>query len=322
MPILSARESVLSMGDARTPGQIWAHLRGANYTDFKGAWGFDLSRAGLAARFIWEEFLGVGLAVLGLGLWRLARERRGLLYILGALAGPMLLLPLVFIGEGMFDQWFVAAYLPLALCTANGFAAIARRWKVVTPGALATAVAWMILANFSDLNFRRYDYAEAYGRLLMKDVAPGAAFVTSTDDGTVIPMYLQEVKGERPDLKLVHGEFLGLEWYDRRLESQLGLRPAETKEIAAKTNPQLLHLTAFANANVAPGKPVYSERPTDPNGLRPGLALVPVGAIWKTAVAAEAEATPPRKSDVDPEAVALQRRRSRGKRGSVRERGL
>jgi TolA-binding protein len=224
----------------------------------------------------------------------------------------MLLLPLVFIGEGMFDQWFVAAYLPLALATANGFAFIARRWKVVTPGALATAVAWMILANYADLNFRRYDYAEVYGRLLMKDVAPGAAFVTSTDDGTVIPMYLQEVKGERPDLKLVHGEFLGVEWYDRRLESQTGLKPPQPDEIRAKTNPSLLYITAFANANVAPGKPVYSERPTDPNGLRPGLSLVAVGSIWKTAVSAEAAPTPAGKPDVDPEAVARQRRRARG----------
>jgi tetratricopeptide (TPR) repeat protein len=170
----------------------------------------------------------------------------------------------------------------------------------------------MILANFADLNFRRYDYAEVYGRLLMKDVAPGAAFVTSTDDGTVIPMYLQEVKGERLDVKLVHGEFLGVEWYDRRLESQTGLKPAQAKEIAAKTNPSLLYITAFANANVAPGKPVYSERPTDPNGLRPGLSLVPVGAIWKTAVSAESEPTPAGKPDVDPEAVARQRRRARG----------
>ncbi len=312
LPWLAKRESLCSFGDPRTPGQVWAHLRGASYTDFKGAWGFDLGRAALAARFIWEEFLGVGLVVLGLGLGVLARERRGLLYILGAWAGPMLLLPLVFIGEGMFDQWFVAAYLPLSLATAAGFAWIARTWKVVTPGALATAVAWMILANYADLNFRRYDYAEVYGRLLLKEVPAGAAFVTSTDDATVIPMYLQQVKGERADVKLVHGEFLGVEWYDRRLESQLGLQPPQTAEIASKTNPHLLYLTAFANANVAPGKAVYSERPTDPNGLLPGLALVPVGPIWKTAVAAEATPTAGWKSDLDPEAVARQRRRARG----------
>ena len=104
------------MGDPRTAGQIWSHLRGANYTDFKGAWGFDLARVGLAAKFIWEEFLGVGLAVLAIGLWRLGKERPRSLALLGAWAGPMLFLPLVFVGEGMFDQWFVTAYLPLAFC--------------------------------------------------------------------------------------------------------------------------------------------------------------------------------------------------------------
>jgi tetratricopeptide (TPR) repeat protein len=312
LPLLAKRESLCSFGDPRTMGQVWAHLRGASYTDFKGAWGFDLGRAGLAARFIWEEYLGVGLVVLGLGLWRLGKEQRGILCLLAAWAAPMLLLPLVFIGEGMFDQWFVAAYLPLSLATAAGFAWIARHWKVVTPGALATAVAWMILANYGDLNFRRYDYAEVYGRLLLKEVPAGAAFVTSTDDATVIPMYLQQVKGERADVKLVHGEFLGVDWYDRRLESQLGLKPPQPTEISSRTNSQLLYITAFANANVAPGRAVYSERPTDPNGLRPGLVLVPVGPIWKTSVSEEATPAASWNPKLDLEAVARQRRRSRG----------
>jgi tetratricopeptide (TPR) repeat protein len=313
LPILSARESVLSMGDPRTPGQVWSHLRGANYTDFKGAWGFSFARVGLAARFIWEEFLGVGLAVLAIGLWRLGKERPRALALIGAWAGPMLLLPLVFIGEGMFDQWFVAAYLPLAFCTAAGFAWIAQRMKVAFPGALATAVAWMILANYGHLNFRGYDLAETYGRLLLKNLEPDAMFVASTDDTAVIAMYLQRVKGERADVKLIHGEFVGFDWYDRRLERDFGVKRAELKEIAPRTNPQLLTVTAIANANVAPGKPVYSERPPDPKGLRPGLVQVPAGMLWKTAVEAESAPDPRHWNlPVDPFAVARDRRRARG----------
>lgn len=311
LPLLAKRESLSSFGDPRTPGEVWSHLRGANYTDFKGAWGFSLDRAGLAARFIWEEYLGVGLAVLGLGVWRLAKERPGLLALIGAWAVPMLLLPLVFIGEGMFDQWFVAAYVPLALCSATGFAWIAERWKVVAPGVLATGVAWMIVANYADLSNRRYDYAETYGRVLLSSVGPGGVFVASTDDATVIPMYLQKVKGERTDVVLVHGESLGLDWYGARLERQRGLKRPDPGAIASRTNPQMLGVTAFANANVAPGRPVYSERPTDPQGLRPGLVLVPSGVLWKTAVAEEAAATPAA-TIVDPAAVARHRRRARG----------
>jgi hypothetical protein len=311
MPILSARESVLSMGDARTPGEVWGHLRGANYTDFKGAWGFDLARAALAARFLWEEFLGVGLAILGVGLWRLWTEQRRLLLLLGAWVAPTLLLPLVFIGEGMFDQWFVVAYLPLSFATAVGFAWIAERAKILFPAALSTSVVWMILANFGDLNFRAYDLAESYGRLLLQAVEPGAMFVASTDDSAVIPMYLQRVKGERVDVKLIHGEFVGLPWYDRRLERDFGVKPAEMESIRARTTPQLLAVTAVANANVAPGRPLFSERPSDPRGLRPGLVRVPSGVLWKTAV--EAEATPRLTiPDIDPFAVAARRRRARG----------
>src|SRR5579862_546322 len=73
LPILARRDSLCSFGDPRTPAQIWAHLRGSQYTEFKGAWGFDLARVGLAIRFIWEEHLGIGLVVLGLGIWRLAK---------------------------------------------------------------------------------------------------------------------------------------------------------------------------------------------------------------------------------------------------------
>jgi hypothetical protein len=313
LPMLAARESVLSMGDPRTPGQVWSHLRGANYTDFKGAWGFDLARAVLAGKFIWEEFLGVGLAVLGIGLWRLGKERPRALALLGAWAGPMLFLPLVFVGEGMFDQWFVAAYLPLAFCTAAGFAWVAAKARVLFPAALATAVAWMILANFGDLNFRNYDLARTYGRLLLKNLEEGAIFVATTDDTAVIPMYLQRVEGERKDVRLVHGEFVGVEWYDRRIERDLGVKKAQLQEIADRTIPALLTVTAIANANVAPGKPVYSERPPDVNTLRPGLVQVPAGMLWKIAV--EAEGTVDLRHwnlPVEPFAISRARRRARG----------
>jgi tetratricopeptide (TPR) repeat protein len=223
----------------------------------------------------------------------------------------MLFLPLVFIGEGMFDQWFVAAYIPLFLCSAFGFSWIAERVRVATPAVLATGVAWMILANYADLSNRNYDYAEVYGRVLMDSVEPGGVLVTTTDDATVIPMYLQKVKGERADVTLIHGEFLGADWYDARLEQQLGLKRGNPAEIAARTNPQLLDVTAFANANVAPGRPVYSERPPDPNGLRPGLVRVAAGVLWKTVVAGEAAAKAV-SFPVDPFQVAVRRRRARG----------
>lgn len=311
MPLLSARESILSMGDARTAGQIWTHLRGANYTDFKGAWGFSGARALLAARFIWEEFLGVGLVLAGLGIARLWKERRPVVGLLAAWVVPMLLLPLFFIGEGMFDQWFVTAYLPLAFCTAAGFSTILRRARVLFQSALATGIAWMILANFGDLNFRGYDLAEKYGRLVLSILPKGAIFVANTDDTAVIPMYLQRVRGERTDVKLVHAEFAGLPWYDRRLERDLGVKAPDLGAISSSTNPAQLTVTALANANVAPGRPVYSERPPDPAGLRPGLAQVWCVILWKTAV--EAEAKPDfRTPDIDPQAIAQQRRRARG----------
>jgi len=311
LPILAARESVLSMGDPRTPGQVWAHLRGANYTDFKGAWGLDLARAVLAAKFVWEEFLGIGLAILGLGLWRFWTERRAALGLIAAWAAPMLLLPLVFVGEGMFDQWFVTAYLPLAFVTAAGFAWILQRVRVAFPAALATAVAWMILANYRDLNYRGYDLAKLYGELLIQPLPKDAIYVANTDDGAVIPMYLQRVQDVRKDVKIVHGEFVGLDWYDRRLERDYGVKPAQLQELLGKVSPQLLTVTAIANANVAPGKPVFSERPPDPRGLRPGLSQSAAGVLWKTSVDAEAapDLTVPR---VDPFAIARQRRRARG----------
>src|SRR5262249_6423684 len=146
LPILARRDSLCSFGDPRTTVQGWSHLRGSNYTDFKGARGFSLGRAVLAARFIWAEFLGIGLGVLGLGIWRLATERPRSLALIAAWAGPMLALPLVFVGEGMFDQWFVAAYIPLTLCTAAGFAWILEQARVAAPGILATAVAWSLFA--------------------------------------------------------------------------------------------------------------------------------------------------------------------------------
>jgi len=158
---------------------------------------------------------------------------------------------------------------------------------------------------------RQYDLAQVYGELILQPLPPNAIYVSSTDDGSVVPLFLQRIGGLRTDVKLVHGEFVGLDWYDRRLERDYGVKKAQIQELAGKVNPQQLTVTAVANANVAPGKPVFSERPPDPRGLRPGLAQVPAGVLWKTAVEEEAkpDLSVPR---VDPFAIARQRRRARG----------
>jgi len=316
LPVLAARESPYSFGDPRSAGDVLAYVFGKRFVASSGAFGFQGDRWTQASGFFWEEYLGVGLALLGVGAWRVLRDRPKALPVGAAWVGTVAFVSLLFRGEGQFDLWLVSAYLPLSLLTAAGIQTIARRGAAFGIAAAAAGGVWMVAANHADLNQRHYIYAEQYARLLLKNLDPNAMLILRYDDSVSTVSYLQTAQSERRDVVLVSRTFLGLDWYDRILSRAPGVRIPNWEQhyrAMVGVRQECFDINAFANENAGPGRPVFTEVEPDPRYLRADLALVPAGMLWKIAPRGEA-VLDPKYWDLPADLTALARdiRRPRG----------
>lgn len=291
LPLLASRESLYDFDSPQSAGALFDYLRGKRYTSGADAFGFDGRRVAHAASFVWEEYLGVGLALLGAGTAALARRKPRLLLLFAAWLGPLIGVTLAFRAEGQTDQWLVSSYIPLSLLVAAGLQWLGSFHRAAAAGALAAGLLWSVGANYADLDQRRYPYAEQFARYLTKNLEPGATVCLAFDDSIATVSWLRTVKGESTPLTMVVTARLGFPWYDRRLSRVPGVRiPAW--EAAYRAMPGIrmdsFELVAYANENVAPGRPLYCEKEPDARFLRPDLAVAPAGMLWKIAVRPEA----------------------------------
>jgi hypothetical protein len=320
LPAVASRESIYDFDSPETAGAVFDYLRGKRYTHADRAFGFDPSRVARAASFVWEEYLGVGLALLGVGMVSLGQRRPRMLLLYAAWLLPLMGVTVAFLAEGQTDLWLVSAYLALVPLVAAGLQRLVE-WRIAAAaGALAAGLLWSVGANARDLNQRRYPYAEWYARFLTQNLEPRATLFLSTDDSIATVSWLQAVKGEARDLTVVVGARLGFPWYDRRLARTPGVRiPAWEASYRSMPGIRLdsFELVAYANENVAPGRALYSEREPDARFLRPDLAVVPAGMLWKIAVRPEA-LLEPRYWDyaADPLEISRDIRRARGVTGA------
>lgn len=288
LPVLASRGSPADFGSPRSFGEVAAYALGLRFTTGEGAFGWSAARWALGARYVWEELLVGSSIFLVAGL---ARQPRGVLAIGAAWVVPTLAVPLLFRNEGQFDQWLVAGLLPLALAVAAGIERARARWGGIAHAAAGVAVASMVWINLPLLDQRRYDWAERFGRALVKNLDPGGVALFSTDDPMAVTLYLQHVRGERRDLHPINNAFLGQEWFERLSARVHGTR---TPDYAAwgRRAPglkwEVLAVTAFADANAGPGRPVFSDLRPVAELLRQGLAVVPAGMLWKVAPKEEA----------------------------------
>src|SRR5439155_11275260 len=154
LPLLAARGSPADFGNPRSLGDALVYVLGLRYTSGKGAFSVSGVRWMLGARYAWEEFLVGSLAFLAAGL---ARGRRGEFAIAAAWFVPAFAVPILFRNETSFDQWLVAAYLPLALPIAKGVAWARERIGGAALALAALAAASMVWINYPLLDLRRYD---------------------------------------------------------------------------------------------------------------------------------------------------------------------
>lgn len=284
LPALAARESIVDFDHPRTAGDVVRYILGQRYTGQKGAFGFAGWRWIAGLRYTWEEYLGGGLLLLGAGAVRLYRVKRPLLGLLAAWIVPMVGVTLLFKAEGQFDQWLVGAFVPMTLLVAAGLSWLEVRGRGAVLAAAGGTLFWLAAVNVPLLNQRGYDWAEQYGRLLARNLEPNSVVLFSRDDPVAILQYLQHVRKERTDLVPLNSSVLGQEWLDRRLEKRYGLKVPSYGALRASMPEaawDLVAVTAFANENAGLERSIFSVvRPSDAH-LRPDLAVVPAGMLWK-----------------------------------------
>jgi hypothetical protein len=326
LPWLTSGDATMAFGEPRSVGEIIGYVAGSNFTHRPGAFGFQADRWSTAAMFFWEEFLGVGVALLAVGAVRLWRTNRPAFGGVALWAGLYTLLPTLFILEGQQDHWYVAAWLPAQLVAGLGLRDVARRMGTrAIPAAAGVAVlglAWAVAVNRADLDQRTYDLAERYGQIHLEPLAKDGLVIATSDETSTIGHYLQRVRGVRPDVIIVRKGHLGgpdgdLSWYDRRLmKRDPRLKAPDYRGMQARfprAPAPAARMAAFVEANVSPDRPVYFEKPPPFEMLPPGYNVVPAGPFLKL-VPRGREAIDPRywAFPVEPEAVRARMRRSRG----------
>jgi tetratricopeptide (TPR) repeat protein len=297
LPLLALREPVTMFGHPTSLGEWIRSLLGGAFTHRPGTFGFESWRALNAMKYLWEEFLLIGLVLALVGLSRIATVNRKLLLGIGAWVLPSALVATLFKIEGQQDLWLVAAWLPLHLAVAGGLASIPPRFARIATISLGMAgIGWAIAANGRAVSMRGVALAEQFGRFHLENLEPDAILLLDSDDALATTRYLQIVRGLRRDVRVIDAARIGSGWYDTHL---------------AKLDPRLKpgsNLRSFAEANVSKSVPVYFEAaPAD----LPGLA--PRGPLMR--LAAEGEPNEPRLWDFPLTAKAV-----RG--GYGRERGI
>lgn len=321
LPLFAAREPAFMMGDPRTLRGFWDYLSGSRFTHVPGVFGLAGSRVSSVGSFFWEEFLGVGGVALAAGLLRFARTNRRLLGALAAWVLPVLGMTVLFKMEGQHEFWFVSAWLPLWLVAAAGFEWVGRaagaRGRLAIAGLAIAGTVWSVASNHADLDVRSYTLAESMGHYYLDSLDRGATVVLRSDNPLSTTLYLQRIRGVRPDVAIISASDLQDEGAVRRLlRKSPHLHPPAFPEPWSRFPAVSLknaQLAAFANANALdPAHPLYFEVPPAAELLRPDAGLAAAGPLQKIvarggSLAPEQAWTTP----VDAEAVARVRRRER-----------
>lgn len=323
LPALAAREPALMFGDPRIGSTFWSYLTGSRFTSIPGVFGLAESRVLSVGQYLWEELLGVGVVAVAFGLLQAARTNRRLLAGVAAWVVPVIVFTVLFKLEGQHDFWFVSAWLVLWLVAGlglhSGLRAAGSRGSGLLAAAIAVGVVWPVALNHPLLDRRNDTLPEAMGHFLLDALDENAVLVLHSDDAIAASLFLQRVRGVRPDVALIQSSFLGegTGWYEGILRRRYPfLKPPDTGSVVSR-NPRLgrleVELGAFANANASKSRPLFFERPPPPDLLRPDYTLIPAGPLLKLVPRGEGRIDSKYwKVPIEPEQVPPLFRRERG----------
>ena len=152
-----------------------------------------------------SAWVGLGLALLGLGAAAARRRKFPVLLALLVMAGNLTVLALHGSRSDLFiwHRYYIPSYVALALLAAWGWQIAADRLRP-SAALLALAAPAVLLVSGWRMNDRsRYRIAEDYSRTLLSTLPPGSELIASDDNILFVLMYLNLAEGLRPEVHLV-----------------------------------------------------------------------------------------------------------------------
>ena len=287
LPIASAYNPPIDMGDPETLGRFWDVISARPYRRHFGTATLmvELSRA---ASFFWTLPATLGIAALAAPFgFRLLLKRFGWLVPAGLLFAALFCIGF----SAMYNIMDIAAYfIPataiVAIFAAAGFDCL--------PGRLIWLAVILGLAGLP-LHFRSNDLstvriAEQFGRDVYATAPPGAIILVAGDTSTNALLYLQGVEGLRPDVVIVNPE-VKTDWYAQQLRRTYPQviwpeRDPESFPAAAPGKPADTWLKALVSSNIGKREICLLEPPSlKLRGLglaefQPGWGGIPDGLLY------------------------------------------
>ena len=220
LPARAAADPLLNWGRPDTWQRFWWHVTAKQYrVSLLSApvW----PQVMLAARLWWTQFTPVGLVLLGLGAWRMARSQRALFAMLALIVLFSTLYAWAYVIEDDGDAYYLSAFLAGAVWVAWGAQGLLAKvgqtrphWQRPAAVALCALVPVVALAmNWGACNRRADTIPEDYVRDTFAEIGPSGLLLTRDWQLYSPALYLQQVEGLRPDLAVIDTELLRRGWY-------------------------------------------------------------------------------------------------------------
>lgn len=229
-----ALDGTLTVTDLATFGGFWDHITAAQFRGDAFAYGPADIAAETATFLGWlsGSFLLIGVPLGMAGIWRMWRSDRGALVLIG---GSVLPLAAFFINYGTIDKEFM--FLPVYAAWAL-FMVAGMDWAIATAiasepswdrsliiGGVALMLPLLALAVNAPLASLRGDTSvRDDSEAFLAEVKPNAVVYGAFTD--VAPFqYLQQVEGQRPDVKFVNAWNVDEGFLVALADANVGVRP-------------------------------------------------------------------------------------------------
>lgn len=216
-----ADNQVLSWGYPATWSNFIRHITGKQFS----VWMFSSTEV-TSKQFSYfvsnfpKEFFYLPLAIAVFGVLNLFNKQRKLFYFTFLLFAFNVFYAINYDIHDI-DSYFVLAFIVTSLWIASGFAFFAEKFK---KSSLQIAVASIIIAVFPLYgNYKTNDesqnyFVKDYTENVFKSAKENALIISTQWDFFVASsFYFQEIKGQRPDIKIIDKELLRRSWYIRHV---------------------------------------------------------------------------------------------------------
>ena len=210
LPGRAAADPWLNWGQPDTWQRFWWHITAKQFrvSLFSAPVGPQVV---IAAKLWWTQFTPVGLILLGIGAWRMARTQRPLFWMLLLVIVCVTFYAWAYVIEDDGDAYYLPAFLAGAVWVAWGARTILKPKLMWIP--LVCGVGAALALNWGACDRHADTIPEDYVRDAFSEIGQGGLLLTRDWQFYGPALYLQQIEELRPDVTVIDTELLRRDWY-------------------------------------------------------------------------------------------------------------